>query len=149
MANPAYVGAPAGSQWIGPNIDNMGQEPAGNYDFQTTFSLAGLNPSTAKITALLAADNGIADIKLNGVSQGISGGGFGSLLGLTITSGFLPGKNTLDFIVNNSGGPTALMVSESGTASPVPEPSSLAVFGLAALAFCFRQVITSRAGRAS
>ena len=93
----------------------------GNH-FRTTFSLAGLDPSTAKITALIGADNGIADIKLDGVSLGISGGSLGGLMGVTMVTGFRSGLNTLDFIVNNdkSGGPTALMVSETGTAEPVP-----------------------------
>ncbi len=141
ITSPAYAKAPAGSQWIGPNLDNKTQQPPGNYDFRTTFSLAGLDPSTAKITALIGADNGIADIKLNGVSLGISGGSLGSLMGITMATGFRSGLNTLDFIVNNdkSGGPTALMVSETGTAEPVPEPSTLALFGIVALALCVRR----------
>jgi hypothetical protein len=135
VTSPAYAAAPGGAHWIGPNVDNMLQQPTGNYDFQTTFSLAGLDPSTATITGAVAADNGIADIKLNGVSLGISGGSLSSLLNYTITKDFMPGKNTLDFIVNNasSGGPTALMVSETGSATAAPKPSTFAVFGLVAL----------------
>ena len=134
VTSPAYAAAPAGTRWIGPNPDNSVQQPTGNYDFRTTFSLAGLDAATAQITGVVAADNKVADIKLNGVELlGISGGSLSNFLDYKITSGFSSGINTLDFIVNNdsTGGPAALVVSESGTAS-VPEPSTLAVFGFAA-----------------
>ena len=129
-------------RWIGPSPDNSTQQPSGDYDFRTTFSLAGLDPSTASITGVVAADNKVADIKLNGVSLGIAGGSMGSLLNYKITSGFSSGINTLDFIVNNdsTGGPTALMVSETGTTS-VPEPSAFAVLALAALALFGRRAL--------
>ena len=150
VASPAYIAASAGTQWIGPNSDNGTQQPTGNYDFRTTFSLAGFDPSTAQITGVVAADNKVADIQLNGVSLGISGGSMNSLLNYTIKTGFSSGTNTLDFIVNNdsTGGPTALLVSESGTAA-VPEPSALAVFVVAALALYGRRLASSRAARAS
>jgi PEP-CTERM motif len=150
IISPAYAKPSAGTQWIGPNVDNSVSQPVGNYDFRTTFNLSGLDPSTANITGIVAADNNIADIKLNGVSLGIGGSTLSSPLNFTIAGGFLPGKNTLDFIVNNNstGGPTALMVSEVGTAS-VPEPSTIAVLGLGALALLVRRSIESRARRAS
>ena len=40
------------------------------------------------------------------------------------------GTNTIDFVVWNESGPTAGRVEMTGTASPVPEPSSLALLGL-------------------
>ena len=140
------VGPPAGTQWIGPNISNAFTEPAGNYDFQTEFSLAGFDPSTAIITGAVSSDNTLFDIMLNNVSLGISGGTFTGFLDYTISSGFLPGENTLDFIVTNGPArpinPVALLVSQSGTATAVPEPSSLvpAVIGGVVLGYlyCFR-----------
>jgi hypothetical protein len=133
VTSPAYVSPPAGLRWIGPTSDNSVQQPVGNYDFRTTFDLTGLDPATAQVAGSVAADNKVADIKLNGVSLGISGGSLGSMMNFSITKGFSSGINTLDFIVRNdeTGGPAALMVSEIGTASAVPEPSALAVFTLA------------------
>jgi hypothetical protein len=46
-----------------------------------------------------------------------------------INSGFINGVNTLDFIVNNDGGPTGLRVELSGTSSVAPEPTSLLLIG--------------------
>ena len=46
-------------------------------------------------------DNLGLDILLNGVSTGITSPGFTSYTPFTITSGFLPGMNTLDFVINN------------------------------------------------
>jgi PEP-CTERM motif len=133
-----YVAPPVGTQWIGPNLSNIQDEPAGNYDFQTTFSLSGFDPTTAQITGTVYADNSVVDIKLNGVSLGISGGSFSVGVPYTIVGGFLSGTNTLDFIVNNavaSGtNPMALLVSQVGsataTSSAVPEPSSLVLASL-------------------
>ena len=42
------------------------------------------------------------------------------------------GTNTLDFFVNNDGGPTGVRV-EFFTAAAVPEPSSMTLLGLGAL----------------
>ena len=150
VSSPAYAAPSAGTQWIGPNRDDSLQQPIGNYDFRTTFNLAGLDASTAMITGVVAVNNRLADIRLNGTSLGISGGSLGSLLNFTIKHGFSSGINVLDFIVTNddTGGPTALMVSETGTAS-VPEPSTLAVFCLGTLALFGRRAMRSRSGRVS
>jgi hypothetical protein len=48
---PAWVGDNQSSRWIGPNnsLDHNGDMsgPQGGYIYQTTFSLGGLNPTTA------------------------------------------------------------------------------------------------------
>jgi hypothetical protein len=59
------------------------------------------------------------DIRLNGTSTGITAGGFSGWSSFTITSGFVAGLNTLDFVVVNTGSspnPTGLRVELSGTA---------------------------------
>jgi len=50
----------------------------------------------------------------------------------TISSGFVLGKNTLDFVVYNAGDPTGLRVE---IASPVPEPSTVIAGALLLLPF--------------
>ncbi len=58
----------------------------------------------------------------------------------TISSGFVAGANTLDFVVHNaplgfdpSVNPTGLQVIMAGTANEVAEPSGLALIGIGAL----------------
>jgi len=94
-----------------------------------------LDPSTAQLSGFGTSDND-GCIFLNGVDTGSCDGfaQFGTLLPFSITSGFKPGINTLDLIVNNGGevpSPTGVILEVSGTAAPlssVPEPSSLSFF---------------------
>jgi hypothetical protein len=111
-----YPNGPA-SKWIGPRADAANGNSAGNYTYRTTFSLSGVNPSTAILTGWAAADDtGI--IKLNGVQVASIVNGFASPSSFTISSGFQAGANTLDFVVTNGSGPTGLRVEISGTATP-------------------------------
>ena len=141
---PPWIANDADSQWIGPTAATTADSdgPVGDYTYRTTFSLAGLDPSTASISGFWSTDNAGLDILINGVSTGQSIPtifAFMALSPFSITSGFIPGVNTLDFVLNNEGGPTGLRVdSIVGTASatpppravtPVPEPTSLLLFG--------------------
>ena len=139
---PPYIGDNAFSAWIGPNNDSIIDGPVGLYDYQTTFSLAGFNASTASIFGGWSTDNNGIKILLNGVDTGNPGTSFvqfaTGFAPFSITSGFLAGVNRLDFIVNNGGGPTALRVEMHGSADlsgGVPEPSTWALmiggFGMA------------------
>jgi hypothetical protein len=68
-------------------------------------------------------DNTGWDIRLNGVSLGISNNtGFAVFGAFTITSGFVAGSNTLEFVISNAPppGPTALRVELYGVAMPLP-----------------------------
>jgi hypothetical protein len=127
---PPYIGDDSLSAWIGPNNDTQVDGPVGAFDYLTTFNLAGLNPSTASLTISWSTDNGGLDVLLNGASLGQTtspiqyGLGFSTF---TVSSGFISGINTLDFLVQNDGGPTALRVEASGIAAPTPEPGTLAL----------------------
>jgi hypothetical protein len=139
-----WVARDAISTWIAPNSTAPGfveAGPEGNYDYRTTFNLAGFDPATASITGKWAADNHGFDILINGHSTGntteaTTSDSFTLLHDFSISSNFEAGINTLDFLVNNSNGPgpnpTGLRVeildatADSTTgSSAVPEPSSL------------------------
>ena len=79
---------------------------------------------------MLSADDRV-EIELNGkvVFPFTPDQGYGALYPFSITSGFVAGKNTLDFIVENTNGSVeGLRVNMSGSA--VPEPASLVLMGL-------------------
>ncbi len=63
------------------------------------------DPDTAVITGRWTSDNGATDILINGTRTGINyDGNFGTFSGnWTISSGFIDGTNTLDFVINNAG----------------------------------------------
>ena len=141
-----WVANTSTSQWLAPAMNASTTEPSGTYDYQTKFSLAGLDASTAVISGLIAADD-IVTIMLNGVNKGTFTG-FSAFSNFSLTSGFVAGSNTLDFMVTNSTvttfNPTGLQVNiTSATANAVvPEPASIVLVslgGIAALGFGLRR----------
>jgi PEP-CTERM motif len=148
---PPYLVGDNKSAWIGPN-NSLGPDgplaldgPVGVYDYRTTFDLTGFNPSTAAISGGWSTDNNGLGINLNGVNTanpGTSDTQFSTgLAPFSITGGFKPGLNTLDFFVNNGGGPTALRVEMTGTAAAIPEPETYAMLlvGLGLIGFTARR----------
>ena len=135
-----YIGDNTTSRWIGPNNNNQDLNgPSGNYTYRTTFDLTGLDFTSAQITGGWSTDNAGVDILINGVSLGYTTPtnqfqvGFAPFV---VGSNFVAGVNTLDFVVNNlastsANNPTALRVEMTGTANAIPEPTSLALVGLA------------------
>ena len=141
------------SAWIAPLIQGAGRFGGVNgatYDYRTTFDLTGFNPATASISGQWSTDDTGIDILLNGVSTGQTtpGSSFASWTALNITSGFISGVNTLDFLVSNlaadccgypSGyNPAGLRVELTGTAdlaTPLPATWTMMLAGLAVFGF--------------
>ena len=130
---PPWLGDDSVSAWIGPNSDSSLDGAAGQYVYQTTFDLTGFDTSTAALNGQWTVDDAGVDILINGASTSQTAAGFNAFSNFSILSGFVTGINTIDFIVNNSSGPTGLRVEAALTADvavfPVPEPMSLAILG--------------------
>ena len=144
---PPWLGDNSLSAWIGPNSDSALNGPVGQYDYQTTFDLTGFDASTAALSGRWSVDNAGIDILINGVSTGQTAGGFDAFSTFSISTGFIAGINTIDFLVQNAGGPTGLRVegalTADATVSDVPEPMSLAILGVglvgAGMVRCFNR----------
>jgi PEP-CTERM motif len=142
--NGLYAGS-AESKWIWVHADGSGSTGS-PYTFRLTFDLTGLNAGTATISGAWGVDNeGV--ILLNGATPTGTGalslsdfddeGNFDVLNRFSITGGFVAGVNTLDFLATDNDNPGALNVSAlvgTATEGTVPEPSSLALCGLGAVA---------------
>jgi hypothetical protein len=125
--NGPWLGDNNTSRWIGPSD----QADWFYYDYQTTFTLTGYEAARAVINGRWSTDDYGWDILINGQSTGNWAGDFSNWYNFSVTSGFVTGTNTLDFIVYNTGGPGGLRVEMAGG---VPEPASWAMmlggFGL-------------------
>jgi hypothetical protein len=127
----AFLAQGPNSKWIAPKTDQSVRENFGTYVYRITFSLAGFNPATATISGQWSIDNDGTDILINGVSTGQTTpiDAYDSFSPFSITSGFVAGVNTIDFVLFNdpdSGrytNPTGLRVEISGTADPLPTPT--------------------------
>jgi hypothetical protein len=94
------------SRWIAPRVDTLEPNAPGLYRYRTTFDLSGRNLSDAMLALEWAADNR-GRVELNGIvlDEINFERGFQTMRQVSILSGFLPGVNTLDFVVINDGGP--------------------------------------------
>jgi hypothetical protein len=132
--SPPWVQQTASSRWIGPN-DPGGNAQAGMFEYEISFDLSGLDPTSAVITGLWSADNVGGDILLNGVAtENPQQGSFVDLspFSISVADGdtFLPGLNKLTFLVENAppdNNPIGLRVESLVAHAMVPEPTSLAL----------------------
>jgi hypothetical protein len=123
--SPPWAENSGSSRWIGPDNTPAGEAPQGDYEFTIEFDLTDLDPTTATIMGTWSADNTGSDILLNGSPTGnAQAGSFPVLSPFEISAAaghtFLPGLNTLTFLVNN--------------AAPDDNPTGLRVEGLVAFA---------------
>jgi hypothetical protein len=121
-AHPAYVPndavGSAGSSWIAPVGSTAVSYAPGTYVYRTTFDLTGLDPATAHVDGIYGSDDIVADVLVNGASTGITGGVFFILVyPIHLSTGFVAGVNTLDFVVvNASPGPHGFRLNVTGHA---------------------------------
>lgn len=145
--NCCWIANDGTSKWILPTSGSTDNHPAGTYTFATSFSLAGLDPSTAALQFRATSDNDITAVRLNGNVVGFTlpggPGAFSSLFNINTAAFFNGGSNTIEFDVLNAAGPpenpVGLRVEISGTATvlngngttggEVPEPSSMLLLG--------------------
>jgi hypothetical protein len=99
---PPWISVGPKSKWIAPQSNQNTGNAQGNYTYQTFFDLTGVDLCTFRLAGQLAVDNSVVDILVNGVSQGVNGGAFASWLPFNLTTGFVSGLNSVDFIVNNA-----------------------------------------------
>lgn len=110
-AYPGWVPDGPNSLWLSPDPNHLA--PEGVYCYTVPFTLPPCDGvPTYALTGQWAADNTGA-IHLNGQPTGISltsPFSFQNWSPINITSGLVPGPNTLTFFVTNEGGPTGLRV---------------------------------------
>ena len=144
-----WVTDTATARWITPSNNASDGFVNGNYTFETTFTLGAF--SSASFGGIFAADDSITDVRLNGVSLGISGGGYPFYSSFSYSgAAFQTGLNTLSFdVLNSGGGPIGLQVDLAGsyTSAEIPEPASwgLMISGLGLVGLAGRR----RAGLAA
>lgn len=146
---PSWLPDDASSGWIAPSTDAY--DPigsSGSYNYKISFSLAGLDPTTAVIEGCFAFEN-TAQVFLNGTALTAgsitytAGNSFSnwSLLALQPADIALlnGGTNTFSFQVDNESAATGLRVDwKIAEASSVPEPGSVTL-GLGALGLMLRR----------
>jgi len=113
-----WLGNTPTARWIGPNSASS-SGPVGVFVYRTTFTLPSF--SAASVSGYVTVDDQILDILINGVSVANQYplGSWTTTNQFQISSGFVVGVNTLEFKVNNVGGPTGLRIDRiTGTYTP-------------------------------
>lgn len=142
----AWLPAPAGSAWIGPNstTNTASPDPVGIYNYTLQFDLASYNPADVRVSGSWMTDN-TGELFLNGLHTGFTtdGESYKHLTSFNLTSGFIAGLNTLEFRVLNEfvgPNPSGLCVAGlSATLVPEPNTASLTVSLLVGTAVCALQ----------
>lgn len=147
----AWLPAPAGSAWIGPNstTNTASPDPEGVYHYQLQFDLTGYNPADVRIAGSWMTDN-TGELFLNGSFTGFTTDqeSYKHLTPFDLNSGFRSGINTLEFRVLNEfvgPNPSGLCVADL-TATLVPEPTTIS-FGVSLVAMAAIRAYQKRQAR--
>ncbi len=108
---PGYFSQPtASSQWIQPLVEGNAPASPPNYVFGTTFTVPA-GETALFLSGTWAADDSGVQVLLNGNPLASTPGPFNNQQqAFSFTSGFVPGVNTLQFVVNNTALNTGLQV---------------------------------------
>jgi hypothetical protein len=118
----AWLANSTTSKWVGPRASLSDTSIAqGDYRYRTTIDLTGRDTNTVIIVGQWASDNWGGPVSVNGTIVNVPGSfafnGWATFTLASTNATFLPGINTIDFVVNNlSAGSTGLRV-EFTTAS--------------------------------
>jgi hypothetical protein len=145
------------SAWLGTLWYTALGPRLSEYHYQTTFSLAGLDPASAIIGGQVSNAYLLLDILINGVSAGFneSNGTYAAFIPFGLDAADIAllngGLNTLTFIVQSGNtvdgtdAYTGLRVEFlTKTANPIPEPGAAALAGLAVFGACLRRCTALR-----
>ncbi|MES2996193.1 MAG: hypothetical protein V4733_05215 [Verrucomicrobiota bacterium] len=121
LPTPPWPAQGPDSKWIAPQADQSNGNAAGAYRYRTSFDLTGFDPATVELRIVLRSDNTVPEVLLNGVNTGLTfTNGFETAGTQFLSSGFVVGVNTLEFVVNNEGGATGLRCELLATATVMP-----------------------------
>jgi hypothetical protein len=143
LINGAWVNSPSPSTWLVPSTDLLFIDQPGLTDtirYQTDFDLSATQAPGWRIDGRWAADDSGLTIKLNGLAlTGLAVAQADKWTLFSITSGILPGLNTLEFITFSTVSPTGLRVEMLTTAVPEPETWGLMLAGLTGMTLLARR----------
>ncbi|MCE4555720.1 PEP-CTERM sorting domain-containing protein [Pelomonas cellulosilytica] len=124
--NGAWINNSSASRWLVPTTDFFFTDQPGITDtitYRTTFDLGAYSAPGWRIDGRWAADDSGLTVRLNGVVvPGLGIAQADAWTPLHITSGILPGLNTLEFSTSSTLSPTGFRAEMVTT--PVPEPST-------------------------
>lgn len=136
--NGAWINDSAASSWLVPAVDFFFLDQPGVTDtitYRTTFDLSAFSAPGWRIDGRWAADDSGLTLRLNGtVVPGTAVAQADRWTDFSITSGFLPGLNTLEFTTFSTVSPTGLRVEMTTTAVPEPGTWALMAAGLGVVA---------------
>ncbi len=135
-AHPAWLADSAESRWLSPAPNGADNVAPGEYVWETTFDAGLVHPETLSITGRFVADNQLLDVLVNDQSTGVFGGGFSAWTTFQLNGPFVPGLNSLKFVLQNGGAspsPAGFRVEYLSALAVVPEPSTLVLAGLSAV----------------
>jgi hypothetical protein len=102
------------SSWISPRTNSSIGNSNGFYVYRTSFIIDTADATHSQINGRWASDNEGIDIRLNGLSKGIS-----NMVSAAFTA--FAGSNVIEFVISNgpATGPTGLRVEMTGVGSPL------------------------------